>query len=75
MDTVVTETRVTLDPGFFGQDVIVLAFKISENLLEAKEYYRISTRERQGERATERGKESQIEDTNTIHHPPPQDTM
>lgn len=37
VDTVVTEARVTLDPGFFGQDIVVLAFKISEDLLEAKE--------------------------------------
>ena len=37
MNTIITEARVTLDPGFFGQDVVVLAFKISENLLEAKE--------------------------------------
>jgi len=29
--TVVTESWVTLDPGLFGKNVIVLAFEISDN--------------------------------------------
>jgi hypothetical protein len=34
VNPIVPETRITLDTGFFRQDVIVLAFKITNNLLE-----------------------------------------
>jgi hypothetical protein len=34
MNTVVPETRVTLDAGLFGQDVVVLALEVTDNLLE-----------------------------------------
>lgn len=34
VDTVVAETRITLDPGLLRQNIIVLSFQISENLLE-----------------------------------------
>lgn len=29
MDTVVSEARVTLDAGFFGEDVVVLSLKVA----------------------------------------------
>lgn len=35
VDTVVAETGVTLNPGLLRQNIIVLSFQISENLLEA----------------------------------------
>ena len=34
MNTVVSETRITLDPGFLGQNVIVLAFQVTHDLLK-----------------------------------------
>jgi hypothetical protein len=34
MNTVVPETRVTLDTGLFGQDVVVLALEVADNFLE-----------------------------------------
>jgi len=34
MDSVVTEARVSLDARLFGQNVIVLALQIADNLLE-----------------------------------------
>lgn len=34
--TVVSEARVTLNTGFLRKDVIILAFKVADNLLEAK---------------------------------------
>ena len=34
---VVAEARVTLDTGLLGQDIIVLAFEVADNLLEAAE--------------------------------------
>lgn len=37
VDTVVAETGVTLNPGLLRQNIIVLSFQISENLLEAVE--------------------------------------
>lgn len=36
MDTVVAESRVTLDPGFLCQDVIVLSLQVAYDLTEAK---------------------------------------
>ena len=35
MNSVVTEARVSLDARFFGENVIVLALQIADNLLEA----------------------------------------
>lgn len=35
MHTVVTESWVTLDSVFFGENIIVLAFQITNNFLEA----------------------------------------
>lgn len=35
MDTVVTETRVTFDTRLLGQNIIVLALKVANDLLEA----------------------------------------
>lgn len=35
VDTVVPEARVTLDTGLLGEDIIVLAFKVADDLLEA----------------------------------------
>lgn len=37
VDTVVAEAGVTLNPGLLRQNIIVLSFQISENLLEAVE--------------------------------------
>ena len=36
VNSVVTEARVTLDTRLFGQNVVVLTFKVSNDLLEAK---------------------------------------
>jgi hypothetical protein len=36
MDTIVSEARVTFDTGFFSQNVIVLSFKIADDLLKAE---------------------------------------
>lgn len=33
--SVVSEARITLDTGFFCKDVVVLTFKVANNLLEA----------------------------------------
>jgi hypothetical protein len=35
MDTVIAESGVTFDTGFFSQDVVVLPFEIADNLTEA----------------------------------------
>lgn len=35
MHSVIPETRVTPDPGLFSEDIVILAFKVSDNLLEA----------------------------------------
>lgn len=35
MDTVVSESRITFNPGLFGENVIVLPLKIPNNLREA----------------------------------------
>ena len=35
MDTVIPETRITLDPRFFCKNVIVLTFKMSNDFREA----------------------------------------
>ena len=40
VDSVVPEARVTLDTRLFGKNVVVLAFKISNNFLETKWGYR-----------------------------------
>lgn len=37
MDTIVTEPRVTLDPRFFGKNIIILALEISYNLSKTDE--------------------------------------
>lgn len=34
MNTVITEARVTLDSGFFSQNVVVLSFQIAYDLLK-----------------------------------------
>lgn len=34
--SVVAETRITLDTGLFGQDIIVLALQVADYFLEAK---------------------------------------
>ena len=36
VDSVVTEARVTFNARFFGQNVVVLAFKVTNDFLEAK---------------------------------------
>lgn len=51
VDTVVAEARITLDPGLLGQNIIVLSFQISENLLEAVDYPAID-RKRTEQKAT-----------------------
>jgi hypothetical protein len=38
MNTIVAESGVTFDAGFFGQNVIVLSFEVADNLTEAKWY-------------------------------------
>jgi hypothetical protein len=43
MDSVVTEARVSLDARLFGQNVIVLALQIADNLLEAIDNFRDSS--------------------------------
>jgi hypothetical protein len=35
VDTVVAESGVTFDAGFFSQNVIVLSFEVADNLTEA----------------------------------------
>ena len=35
MDTVVPESRVTLDTRLFGQNIVVLVFEVADNLTEA----------------------------------------
>lgn len=39
MDTVVTETAVSLNPGFFRQNVIILLLKVSQDFLEAIRFF------------------------------------
>lgn len=36
MDTVVAESRVTLDPRLFGENIVVLSFKVATDLGEAE---------------------------------------
>ena len=33
--TVIAEARVTLDTGFFGKNVVVLAFEVTDDFLKA----------------------------------------
>jgi hypothetical protein len=35
MDTIVPETRITLDSRLFGQDIVILSLQISDNLRKA----------------------------------------
>lgn len=35
MNTIVTEARVTLDTRFFGKNVIVLSFEVTDNFRKA----------------------------------------
>lgn len=35
MNPVVSETRVTFDPRFFSQDIVILTFQVTDNLLKA----------------------------------------
>jgi hypothetical protein len=51
VDAVVAEARITLDPGLLGQNIIVLSFQISENLLEAVDYP-VMNRKRTTQKAT-----------------------
>lgn len=37
VDTVISEPWVTLDPGFFGQDIVVLSLQVADDLLKASE--------------------------------------
>ena len=37
VNTVISETRITLDAGFFGENVIILAFEVTNNLGEASD--------------------------------------
>lgn len=46
MNTVVPETRVTLDTRLFCENVIVLALKITNNLLESKLVVDVVTKSR-----------------------------
>lgn len=41
MDTVVTETAVSLNPGLLRQNVIVLLLKVSQDLLETIRFFQI----------------------------------
>jgi hypothetical protein len=36
MNTVVSESRVTLNPGFLSENVVILALEVAHNFLEAK---------------------------------------
>lgn len=50
MDTVVPETRVTLDPRLLGENIVVLTLKVTNYFLEAgwsrKEYHKVPRREK-----------------------------
>ena len=35
MDTVVSESRVTLDPRFLSENIVILTFEVTDNFLEA----------------------------------------
>ncbi len=37
MDTVVSESWITLDPGFFGENIIVLTLQVPHNLRKASQ--------------------------------------
>jgi hypothetical protein len=38
VNTVIAESGVTFDAGLFSQDVVVLSFKVADNLTEAVQY-------------------------------------
>lgn len=40
VNTVVPETRVSLDPAFLRQDIIILTFEVSNNLSESLKRHR-----------------------------------
>ena len=46
VNSVVSEARVTLDPGLFSKDVIVLAFEIANDFLEATEVLKSEKRKK-----------------------------
>lgn len=43
MNTIITETRITLNSGFFSQNIVILSFQVSNNFMETILKERIST--------------------------------